>query len=76
MHCSECYITLNTQLRLHMIFDILHYSITDMGCFVINVQFWMVVFPEGTRYNPDLPDVFEKSCSYAKSHGLSSVSLH
>jgi 1-acyl-sn-glycerol-3-phosphate acyltransferase len=29
----------------------------------------MVVFPEGTRFNPDLPEIIEKSRSYAKAQG-------
>ena len=33
------------------------------------IQFWMVVFPEGTRFNPDLPDVIEKYRNYAKAEG-------
>lgn len=32
--------------------------------------FWMVIFPEGTRYRPNLPDVIAKSKAYAKEQGL------
>ena len=32
-------------------------------------QFWMVIFPEGTRYNPNLPDIIRKSQQYAQEQG-------
>ncbi|XP_054711785.1 1-acyl-sn-glycerol-3-phosphate acyltransferase epsilon-like [Uloborus diversus] len=31
---------------------------------------WMVIFPEGTRYNPQSSDIIEKSRAFAKSRGL------
>ncbi|XP_046565821.1 1-acyl-sn-glycerol-3-phosphate acyltransferase epsilon-like [Haliotis rubra] len=30
---------------------------------------WFVVFPEGTRFNPELPDVIKKSQEFAKAQG-------
>ncbi|ESO88325.1 hypothetical protein LOTGIDRAFT_219426 [Lottia gigantea] len=35
-----------------------------------NVNTWMVVFPEGTRYNPELPDMISKSQNFAKEEGF------
>jgi lysophosphatidate acyltransferase len=35
-----------------------------------HTPFWMVVFPEGTRFNPDLPDVIAKCQNYAREEGL------
>jgi len=37
------------------------------GC--VWLQFWMVVFPEGTRYNPQLQTAIDKSHSYAQLQG-------
>ncbi|XP_055945741.1 1-acyl-sn-glycerol-3-phosphate acyltransferase epsilon-like isoform X2 [Argiope bruennichi] len=31
---------------------------------------WMVIFPEGTRYNPEASEMIEKSQSFAKDRGL------
>ncbi|XP_042901542.1 1-acyl-sn-glycerol-3-phosphate acyltransferase epsilon isoform X1 [Parasteatoda tepidariorum] len=31
---------------------------------------WMVIFPEGTRYNPEMPNVIEKSQAFARERGL------
>ncbi|GFY50561.1 1-acyl-sn-glycerol-3-phosphate acyltransferase epsilon [Trichonephila inaurata madagascariensis] len=31
---------------------------------------WMVIFPEGTRYNPEASDMIEKSQSFARDRGL------
>ncbi|XP_033738256.1 1-acyl-sn-glycerol-3-phosphate acyltransferase epsilon-like [Pecten maximus] len=31
---------------------------------------WLVIFPEGTRYNPDLPNVIERSRTFARDQGL------
>ena len=33
------------------------------------LQIWLVIFPEGTRYNPELPGVIEKSKQYTKEQG-------
>jgi 1-acyl-sn-glycerol-3-phosphate acyltransferase len=30
---------------------------------------WMVVFPEGTRFNPKLHDVIEKSQNFCRKQG-------
>ncbi|XP_041359293.1 1-acyl-sn-glycerol-3-phosphate acyltransferase epsilon-like [Gigantopelta aegis] len=30
---------------------------------------WLIIFPEGTRFNPELPDVIEKSQMYASDEG-------
>eukprot|EP00914_Ancora_sagittata_P000564 GHVO01001464.1.p1 GENE.GHVO01001464.1~~GHVO01001464.1.p1 ORF type:complete len:209 (+),score=18.88 GHVO01001464.1:3-629(+) len=35
-----------------------------------DTPFWMVVFPEGTRYNPSYPKVIAKSQQYAKDQNL------
>ncbi|ELT96978.1 hypothetical protein CAPTEDRAFT_217174 [Capitella teleta] len=35
-----------------------------------NTPFWMVVFPEGTRYNPSYPNIIAKSQQYAKDQDL------
>ncbi|XP_070557127.1 1-acyl-sn-glycerol-3-phosphate acyltransferase epsilon-like [Ptychodera flava] len=35
-----------------------------------NIPLWLVIFPEGTRYNPELPDVIKKSQGFAYSSGL------
>ncbi|XP_076462797.1 1-acyl-sn-glycerol-3-phosphate acyltransferase epsilon-like [Babylonia areolata] len=34
-----------------------------------NFPMWMVVFPEGTRYNPELKEVIHKSHLYSRQHG-------
>ncbi|KAL8598556.1 hypothetical protein ACOMHN_051344 [Nucella lapillus] len=39
-----------------------------------NVPMWMVVFPEGTRYNPDYKEVIEKSRVYSRQHGTPELS--
>ena len=30
---------------------------------------WMVVFPEGTRFNPELKEVIKKSQEYSRQQG-------
>lgn len=35
-----------------------------------NIPIWLVIFPEGTRFNPELPDVIEKSKQYTKEQGF------
>lgn len=35
-----------------------------------NTRFWMVVFPEGTRYNPENKKVIERSKVYAEKNGF------
>lgn len=43
----------------------------QLDLFVRNkTPFWMVIFPEGTRYNPDLPQVLEKSQEFARNRKL------
>ena len=42
----------------------------SLNFFLLYFQFWMVVFPEGTRYNPNLPEVIAKSREYARNHGI------
>ena len=37
--------------------------------FIYPFQFWMVVFPEGTRFNPENTDVINKSKEFAKEQG-------
>lgn len=32
-------------------------------------QLWMVVFPEGTRFNPELKEVIKKSQEYSRQQG-------
>ena len=36
---------------------------------IMYLQVWLVIFPEGTRYNPELPAVIEKSRKFAKDQG-------
>lgn len=36
----------------------------------LHPQVWMVIFPEGTRMNPELPDVIENSKQFAKDQGI------
>ncbi|XP_021375347.1 1-acyl-sn-glycerol-3-phosphate acyltransferase epsilon-like [Mizuhopecten yessoensis] len=31
---------------------------------------WLVIFPEGTRYNPEIPKVLERSRAFAREKGL------
>lgn len=35
-----------------------------------NIDSWLVIFPEGTRYNPCAPEAIEKSQKYAKELGF------
>lgn len=43
----------------------------QLNLFVRNkTPFWMVVFPEGTRYNPNLPLVIQKSQDFAQTGGF------
>ncbi|XP_077991776.1 1-acyl-sn-glycerol-3-phosphate acyltransferase epsilon-like [Glandiceps talaboti] len=35
-----------------------------------NIPLWLVIFPEGTRYNPELQGVIEKSQGFAYMNGL------
>lgn len=35
-----------------------------------NTPVWMVVFPEGTRFNPNRPEIIQKSKQFAKERGL------
>ncbi|XP_067935490.1 1-acyl-sn-glycerol-3-phosphate acyltransferase epsilon-like isoform X2 [Watersipora subatra] len=35
-----------------------------------NIPTWLVIFPEGTRYNPDKPTVLAKSKQFASNNGL------
>jgi len=39
-------------------------------------QFWMVVFPEGTRYDPAATDKIQKSQQYAHDQGDLTVIQH
>ena len=38
--------------------------------------FWMVIFPEGTRYNPNLADIIRKSEQYAQEQGMDPLKHH
>ena len=31
---------------------------------------WLVIFPEGTRYNPDKPDIIKESQQFAADKGI------
>ena len=37
--------------------------------FAQSLQIWLVIFPEGTRYNVRKPEVIEKSQKFAEEHG-------
>ncbi|KAK6188136.1 hypothetical protein SNE40_004386 [Patella caerulea] len=39
-----------------------------------NTPTWMVVFPEGTRFNPELPETIAKSQQFAKEEGFTLLS--
>lgn len=39
-----------------------------------NKKYWMVIFPEGTRFNPQLASVLTKSQEYAHANGLAPLS--
>ncbi|XP_060077400.1 1-acyl-sn-glycerol-3-phosphate acyltransferase epsilon-like [Ylistrum balloti] len=43
----------------------------DVSVIKVNKEpIWLVIFPEGTRYNPDLPSVIERSKAFARDQGL------
>lgn len=38
-------------------------------CFFLIPQMYLVIFPEGTRYNPEIPKVIADSQSFAEKEG-------
>lgn len=42
---------------------------TCLFCFFLIPQMYLVIFPEGTRYNPEIPKVIADSQSFAEKEG-------